>query len=55
VLKSNETANQLARFGYEHPFLGPEPACGITAGFAKKTVRDWANKDTKKTKVHNRT
>jgi ribonuclease HI len=25
----NETADQLARTGSEHPFTGPEPACGI--------------------------
>jgi hypothetical protein len=32
----NETADQLARTGSEHPFTGPEPACGISVGVAKK-------------------
>jgi ribonuclease HI len=36
---SNETADQLARTGYEHSFIGPEPACGISIGAAKKAVR----------------
>jgi hypothetical protein len=37
----NETANQVARTGSEHLFTGPEPACGISIGVAKKAVRDW--------------
>jgi ribonuclease HI len=36
----NETADQLARTGSEHPFTGSEPACGISIGVAKKAVRD---------------
>jgi hypothetical protein len=36
----NETADLLARTGSEHPFTGPEPACGISIGVAKRTVRD---------------
>jgi ribonuclease HI len=39
----NETADQLARTGSGHPFKGPEPACGISIGVAKKAVRDWSN------------
>jgi hypothetical protein len=27
---------------------GPEPACGISVGVAKKTVRDWTNRKHKK-------
>jgi ribonuclease HI len=34
----NETADKLARTGSEHPFIGPEPACGISVGVAKKAV-----------------
>jgi hypothetical protein len=34
--------------GYESPFIGPEPPCGISAGIAKKAVRDWTNRDHKK-------
>jgi hypothetical protein len=28
---------------------GPEPACGISAGIAKKVVRDWTNRAIKVT------
>jgi ribonuclease HI len=41
----NETADQLARIGSDHPFTGPEPACGISFGVAKKAVRDWTNRN----------
>jgi hypothetical protein len=44
----NETADQLARTGSEHPFTGPEPVCGISFGVAKKAVRDWTNRNHKK-------
>jgi hypothetical protein len=44
----NETADQLARTGSEHPFTGPEPTCDISAGVAKKAVRDWTNRNNKK-------
>jgi hypothetical protein len=46
----NETADQLARTGSEHPLTGPEPACGISFGVAKKAVRDWMNRNHKKKK-----
>jgi hypothetical protein len=39
-INGNETADQLARTVSEHPFIGPEPACGISIGVAKKAVRD---------------
>jgi hypothetical protein len=39
----NETADQLTRMGSEHPFIRPEPACGISVGDAKKVVKDWTN------------
>jgi hypothetical protein len=35
-IAGNETANQLAKTGSEYPFIGPEPACGISKGVAKK-------------------
>jgi hypothetical protein len=44
----NETADQLARTGSEHPFTGPEPACGISIGVAKKAVRAWMKGNHKK-------
>jgi hypothetical protein len=34
--------------GSEHPFIGPEPACGISIGVSKKAVRDWTNGNHKK-------
>jgi hypothetical protein len=44
----NKTADQLAKFGSKCPFIGPEPACGISVEVAKKAVRDWTNRDHKK-------
>jgi hypothetical protein len=44
----NETADLLARTGSEHQFTGPEPACGISFGVAKRGVRDWTNINHKK-------
>jgi hypothetical protein len=32
----NEMAHQLAKLGSEHPFIRPEPGCGISVGVAKK-------------------
>jgi hypothetical protein len=37
---ANETADQLAKLGSECLFVGPHPACCISAGVAKKAVRD---------------
>jgi hypothetical protein len=47
-IAGNEMADQLARTGSEHPFIGPEPACGISIGVAKKVVGDWMNRYHKK-------
>jgi hypothetical protein len=44
-IASNETADLLARTGSEHPFVGPEPAGGISIGVTKRAVRDWANRN----------
>jgi hypothetical protein len=41
-IDGNEMADQMAKLGSERPFIGPEPACGISMGVAKKAVRDWA-------------
>jgi ribonuclease HI len=38
--RGNGIADQLARLGYECLLIGPEPACGISAGIVKKAVRD---------------
>jgi hypothetical protein len=34
----------LGRAGSDHPLIGPEPACGIAIGVAKKAVRDWMSR-----------
>jgi hypothetical protein len=47
-IESNETADQLAKLGSECPLIGPEPACGIAAGLAKKAVKDWRNRGHRK-------
>jgi ribonuclease HI len=47
-IAGNETADLLARTGSEHPFTGPEPACGTSIGVAKRAVRDWMNRNHKK-------
>jgi ribonuclease HI len=47
-IEGNEIADQLAKLGSECPFIGPEPACGISVGIAKRAVRDWTNRDHKK-------
>jgi hypothetical protein len=44
----NITADQLARTGSEHLFIGPESACSISTGVAKKAVKDWTNRNHKK-------
>jgi ribonuclease HI len=44
-IAGNETADLLARTGSEHPFTGPEPACGISIGVAKRAARDWKNRN----------
>jgi hypothetical protein len=49
----NETADQLARAGSEYPFTGPEPACDISIGVAKKAARDSTNRNHKKFEIHN--
>jgi hypothetical protein len=42
---ANQTVDLLARTGSEYPFTGPEPACGISVGVAKKVVTDWTNRN----------
>lgn len=44
----NETTDQLARLGSQYPLLGPDIACSISLGIAKKAVWDWTNRDHKK-------
>jgi ribonuclease HI len=35
----NEKANQLARQGSSSPFIGPEPALGISTKTAREVIR----------------
>jgi hypothetical protein len=44
----NEMTDWLARTGSEHPFIGPEPASGISVRVATKVVRDKTNRNRKK-------
>jgi hypothetical protein len=39
----NETVAQLAKTGFEHSFVGPEPVCGILERFAAQAIIDWVN------------
>jgi hypothetical protein len=43
-----ETADQLAKIGAERPFIGPQTACGISIGVARKAIRDWTIANYKK-------
>jgi ribonuclease HI len=43
----HEMADQMARTGSEHPFIGLKPTCSISIGVAKKAVRDWTNRNHK--------
>jgi hypothetical protein len=47
-IAGNKTADQLAKTGSEYPFIGPELACGISMGVAKKEIRDWTTMNHKK-------
>jgi len=38
------TANHLARQGSSFPFVGPEPALGISAKVARKVIRGWMSR-----------
>jgi hypothetical protein len=44
VIDGNEMADQLARQGSSHPFIGPEPALGISAKIAWEVIRRWTNR-----------
>jgi ribonuclease HI len=45
AITGNETADHLAKIGSEHLFMGPDPACGISFGVAKRAINDWMNKN----------
>jgi len=38
------TGDQLARQGSSFPFVGPEPALGISAKVASRVIRGWMSK-----------
>jgi hypothetical protein len=44
----NETPDQLAKTESEHPYIGPEPGCGVSVGVAKKAAMNWTNRNHKK-------
>jgi hypothetical protein len=43
-IDGNEKANQLARQCSSRPFIGPEPALGISAKIAREVIRGWTNR-----------
>jgi hypothetical protein len=48
-IAGNDTADQLARTRFEHPFIGPEPPCGISVEAAIKVIiRDWTKRNHQK-------
>jgi hypothetical protein len=47
-IDGNKMADQLAKLGSERQFIGPELACSISMGAAKKAVKDWIIRDHRK-------
>jgi ribonuclease HI len=45
-IEGNEIADQLARKGSLHPFIRPEPACGISGRAAGHAIGDWVCRNT---------
>jgi hypothetical protein len=43
-IHGNEMADQLARQGSSHPFIGPEPSLGISAKIAREVIRGWTQR-----------
>jgi hypothetical protein len=43
-IDGNEMADQLARQGSSRPFIGPEPALGISDKIAREVIRGWTNR-----------
>jgi hypothetical protein len=43
-IHGNEMADQLARQGSSRPFIGPEPALGISAKIAREVIKGWTNR-----------
>ena len=43
-IDGNEMADQLARQGSSRPFIGPEPALGISAKIAREVIRGWTKR-----------
>lgn len=39
--EGNERADCLANCGARRPFIGPEPFCGVPAGYVREKVRQW--------------
>jgi ribonuclease HI len=51
-IDGNEKADQLATQGSSPPFVGPEPALGISAKTAREVIRGWMNRKHRKLAVH---
>jgi hypothetical protein len=47
-IEGNEIADQLAKTGSLHPFIGPEPTCGISWRVEGLVIRDWVDREHQK-------
>jgi hypothetical protein len=54
-IEGNEIAGQLVRRGSMHPFIGPEPACGISGRVAGHAIRDGVQGTPKIMAIHLKT
>jgi ribonuclease HI len=54
-IDGNEMADQVAKSGSSHQFIGPEPALGISAKTAREVIREWTNRKHRILAVHSRT
>jgi hypothetical protein len=43
-IDGNKMTDQLAREGSSRPFIGPEPALGISAKIARELIMEWTNR-----------
>jgi hypothetical protein len=43
-IDGNEKADELARKGYNTPFVGPEPYCALPAKTLYDPIKQWENK-----------
>jgi hypothetical protein len=44
-IEGNEIADQLVKMSSLHPFIGPEPVCGISETVARQAITDWVRRE----------